>query len=1073
MLNRNSNTVLWLGVLAVMAFSLSAYGTAYNFPNSSMTNQLGDPTVWQTVSLPHTAPTTADFLNPANTWNMYYKQGLVASGTNPGASFTIAGPLTFHGGVGVSGTNYDRPLLFNGNTGDIYDRTATFSDLRFQGTMRGEVTRRIILAGNIRFIADANGNPSPIAIQVRTAQQLNITAQIDAADCPSINIIYNAYLTSTTADSQISLRNANNKIYSKFVLDSALYGYINGALGDADVEINGAGSVDYRAGKLILQSPQAISTTAKVSVTTATGMNTDPVRINVGTNNVTIRELWVNGTQVTGTTVYTTANAPTWLYIGTASPYGSLTVTNTPTQNLTMAVSPSGDPNLRIFPPVGTKAYAQGYVVNLSAPSVSTAGYIFNHWASTGATVANALAANTTVTMPVGSDVSVTAYYDAAAYNPSPVNTAINVSNFTGLSWMPAAGSTAQTVYFGTVNPPVSTVAATGNTVTNADLGGRLADSKTYYWRVDSTIGGNVIAGQVWSFTTANSVPNTPSPAMGAVVPMVGSRLNWTEAPTAGAPTLHSVYFSTDSAAVAARTAATIVPDANGWYNSGALVVGKTYYWAVDSTYQTKVSDVNTVLGVGTGPTWSFAAQKNQLFIKTEIAGYNINGTGDVNGVANNCFIDDANVVIYKFPTFNYNSEWNIVVSGPKMFAIWSDAGITIGGELNINGYYNSATGTAGAPAHAGPNAGCPAGAGPWLGTASISGIGFGGQVINNISGAGAGYGSAGGRAGRFSTVNGGAPGIAYGQLQMFDLFAGSGGGGGKNSTCGGGAGGGGAVELYAKAGNVDIQSTALITANGGSPINADYPSGAGSGGGIRIIASNNVTMAGTITANGGKGGNCTGTNNNNTGGGGAGGRIAIYKGGSFTQTGTITATGGACGINTPAVTTPPTAPTTFAKPGGNGTIYTSGVTSTLQAAYNQTPADGVLAYSLDPNYGGGKTLSWNPALGTTQNKVYLSTVKADVVSGAPAALKTTITAKTNSFLRARKTYTPTPALVNGTKYYWRVDTNGVAGPVWSFTTGTCSKPAGDLNADCKVTFADFAIMASQWGVCNLAGGTG
>jgi hypothetical protein len=44
MLNRNSNLVLWLGVLAVLACSLSAGATTYNFPNSSQTNYIMDTT---------------------------------------------------------------------------------------------------------------------------------------------------------------------------------------------------------------------------------------------------------------------------------------------------------------------------------------------------------------------------------------------------------------------------------------------------------------------------------------------------------------------------------------------------------------------------------------------------------------------------------------------------------------------------------------------------------------------------------------------------------------------------------------------------------------------------------------------------------------------------------------------------------------------------------------------------------------------------------------------------------------------------------------------------------------------
>jgi hypothetical protein len=1069
MSNRKSNPVLWLGVLAVLACSLTAYGTAYNFPNSSIANYTGDVTKWETVALPHVNPTATDFLNAANTWNISYKQAKVGAPGNPGTSTRIVGPVIFHGGVGVSGTNFDRPLLFNGNDGSTYDLTNTFDDLRFQGTMRGEVTRRAILAGNLRFTTDANGLPAHSALQVRAGQQLNVTAQIDAADCPSIDIIYNVFIpTSNFSDSQISLRNSNNKIYSQFVLEAGLYGYAAGVFGDADFVINGSNPADYRGGRLNIQNPSAVSATAKVSITTdVTGLNTEPVRIALGTNNTTIRELWIDGVKQTGSpATFSTATTPsaTWL-----SGSGTLTVTNATTRNVTMVASPAGDPNIRIYPPVGTKAYAENYVVTLSAPKPMYAPYIFNHWECTGATLStSATLANNSVTVPAGSDITVTAYYDAAACSPSPANTQPNTNVFTGLSWTAAPSATTQTVYFGTVNPPVTTVTAVGNTVPAANLtaGGRLADGVTYYWRVDT----NGVAGQVWSFIAANSVPNTPSPTIGAIVDIDSKRLTWLEGPSAGGPSLHSLYFSTNQSLVAARTAPTIVPDANGLYNTGPLVVSTTYYWAEDTTYR---NDANSILGYGTGPVWSFSSRNKILYIKTEIAGYNINGAGDVNGVANGIYVDDANVINYTFPTFNYGAGWDIVVTGPKSFAIWSNASIDIGGTLDISGYAGTAaSGASFGAAHAGNNAGC-AGNGSgngtgWNGSAGVNGIGFGGQVCNNCVGAGASFGGSGGRAGRWSTANGGFPGIVYGERELFTLYAGSGGGGSRGDGLGvGGASGGGAVELYAKAGNVTIASGAVIRANGGTPYQAaSYEAGGGSGGGVRIVASGNVSVAGTITANGGNGGSKPSTGNaNNTGGGGGGGRIAIYKGGTFTQTGTLTAAGGSNGWNLDVP------PASFAAPGLAGTVYTDGKTSTLLAACNPAPTDGSLAWSLDPNFGGGKTLSWSPAIGTTQNKLYFSTVKADVVSGAPAALKTTVTAATNSFLRARKTYTPTPAMVNGAKYYWRVDTNGVAGPVWSFNTGTCSKPAGDANGDCKVNFADFAQMASTWMVCNLASG--
>jgi hypothetical protein len=566
-----------------------------------------------------------------------------------------------------------------------------------------------------------------------------------------------------------------------------------------------------------------------------------------------------------------------------------------------------------------------------------------------------------------------------------------------------------------------------GETVSNAALGGRLADSTTYYWYVASTIGGNVINGPVWSFTAANSVPHDPSPAVGTTLSFAataaGTRLSWSEDLGAGGPTVHAVYFSTDSAAVTARTAATITPDANGLYFTGPLEQQQTYYWAVDSDYDG--------LGTSTGPVWNFNSAKKTLTFNTSTAAYSINGAPDVNGPANGTYVDDANVAVYHFTSFAPYSGWDIVVTGTKAIAIWVETGdISISGAMDVSGFAGASGyvgGLGGPGGFAGVNGHNPP---PQLGTASLNGPGRGSTADGDYkSGSGAGYGGLGGDAGRYVIgMGGGFGGSVYGEPELYTLWGGSGGGGGRaSSDSAGGGGGGGAIEFYAMNGNIDITSTAVIKSNGGTPlVPTNYGAGGGSGGSVRFIASGNVTVAGTINANGGNGGSITKVGSaDNCGGGGGGGRIAIYKGGSYTQTGTITVAGGPKGLNADVP------PVGLGTDGAAGTIYTAGTPSTLLAAYNPRPTDGDATWTLDPNYG-GPTISWNPALGTTENKVYFSTAQADVVSGA--ALKATITAPANTFLRARKTYTPSPLLEAGKTYYWRVDTNGVAGAVWSFT---------------------------------------
>jgi hypothetical protein len=130
--------------------------------------------------------------------------------------------------------------------------------------------------------------------------------------------------------------------------------------------------------------------------------------------------------------------------------------------------------------------------------------------------------------------------------------------------------------------------------------------------------------------------------------------------------------------------------------------------------------------------------------------------------------------------------------------------------------------------------------------------------------GGGAGYGTAG-TAGGNSTESGahlgGEAGQTYGTPQLTQLFLGSGGGAGS-----GGRGGSGTVSTYS-----------------------------GKGGGIVLIAANNIDVAGTVLADGEKGGennNCLATNGSGSGGGGSGGSVYLAAS-TISVTGAATAKGG------------------------------------------------------------------------------------------------------------------------------------------------------------------------------------
>ena len=144
-------------------------------------------------------------------------------------------------------------------------------------------------------------------------------------------------------------------------------------------------------------------------------------------------------------------------------------------------------------------------------------------------------------------------------------------------------------------------------------------------------------------------------------------------------------------------------------------------------------------------------------------------------------------------------------------------------------------------------------------GFASEQGPGVGDGVPKD-SGAGAGYGGRGGRSRHYLT--GGNP---YGSINAPDA---PGSGGGKSKSYAGGGHGGGAVRIEAS-GQVILNGT--ISANGLSPTH-NY-SGGGSGGGVHITAGAFGGTNGLIRANGGASGSAVAA----SGGSGGGGRIAVH----------------------------------------------------------------------------------------------------------------------------------------------------------------------------------------------------
>ncbi|MBI5641303.1 MAG: hypothetical protein HZA17_12850 [Nitrospirae bacterium] len=211
---------------------------------------------------------------------------------------------------------------------------------------------------------------------------------------------------------------------------------------------------------------------------------------------------------------------------------------------------------------------------------------------------------------------------------------------------------------------------------------------------------------------------------------------------------------------------------------------------------------------------------------------------------------------------------------------------VTIAGTLSVNG-----TDGSGAVSGKGGPGGFDGGLGGAFNVLGGKGLGPGGGNTGNFStnptpsyayssgGGGGGYGFAGTNGGGHSTyAPGGIAGGTYGNSRVLPVMGGSGGAGGPGSPVtgfvhtGGAGGGGGGVVVIASSGTITV--TGSITANGGRGANSSGThggqGGGGSGGAIKLM-SDRITGEGAITATGGTGGS---SGSSYVGGTGGNGRI-------------------------------------------------------------------------------------------------------------------------------------------------------------------------------------------------------
>lgn len=233
-------------------------------------------------------------------------------------------------------------------------------------------------------------------------------------------------------------------------------------------------------------------------------------------------------------------------------------------------------------------------------------------------------------------------------------------------------------------------------------------------------------------------------------------------------------------------------------------------------------------------------------------------------------------------PAEGIDADGNIDSSGNYYF---NDLSVTNNATLTLYGYYTTNSDGVGVNLNLSGDLSVASGSiitADGRGYAAQTGSGKG-SIINVWGGTGGGYGGTGG------TVQwpgyGGTGGAIYGST-LFPEDLGSGGG----QTCGGT--GGGLIKIAAD-GDVSIEGT--ISANGLVGANSGSARGGGGSGGAVYLIGDAFTGSGSITANGGNG------TPSGYGGGGGGGRIALFYGSMAIDTDNFTVNAGTDSESRPA----------------------------------------------------------------------------------------------------------------------------------------------------------------------------
>jgi hypothetical protein len=191
--------------------------------------------------------------------------------------------------------------------------------------------------------------------------------------------------------------------------------------------------------------------------------------------------------------------------------------------------------------------------------------------------------------------------------SPSPGNgySAVRPAEVT-LSWScynPSGAHLTFNVYFGTATQPPLVSSGQEQQTYSA---GQLADSVTYYWRIEAIADQVTTSGPTWHFTTGTSVnqpPNQPSvmtPADSVIDVSIYSILRWTGSDPENDPLTYKLYFG------ATNPPPFIGNQLNSTYTPlDALQYGTIYYWQIVS--------MDNRGNETSGPVWTFTTQPGNV----------------------------------------------------------------------------------------------------------------------------------------------------------------------------------------------------------------------------------------------------------------------------------------------------------------------------------------------------------------------------------------------------------------------------------------------------------------------------